>query len=164
MAPSGAITASDDAAINQQSRSAFAAYHRNLHYLLAPSSSTQPARFRTRALLRSLHYLGKFILYRLVRYAKYAAVAFAVGAIGAGVFGSVVSGVGFIVAPTGILGSIAAAGVWGTGRFIARRAHKKWIERGGDAGETLREQAEESGMKAGERKAGVGLVGDPAPW
>lgn len=44
-----------------------------LSYLYNPKAATQaPGRFRTRALLRSLHYIGVFIFWRAVRWAKYA--------------------------------------------------------------------------------------------
>jgi hypothetical protein len=63
---------SGDAAVDAHSHSALTSAKRNLRYLYSPTSSTaQPARFRTRALLRPLRFTPIFVFWRLVRYAKY---------------------------------------------------------------------------------------------
>jgi hypothetical protein len=63
---------SGDAAVDAHSHSALTSAKRNLRYLYSPTSSTaQPARFRTRALLRTLRFTLIFIFWCLVCYAKY---------------------------------------------------------------------------------------------
>lgn len=37
-----------------------------------------------------------------------------------------VSGAGFVLAPTGIAGTIFAATVWGIGRFAVKKVKKRW--------------------------------------
>ena len=61
-----------------------------------------------------------------MRYAKYVAIGSLVATIGAGAFGTVVSGAGFVLAPTGIAGTIFAATVWGIGRFAVKKVKKRW--------------------------------------
>lgn len=139
---------SDDLAVSQQSSSALRNAKRNFNYLLNPSSSTaHPSRFRTRALLRSLRYLGTFIFWRIVRYAKFVAVGAVAAAIGATAFGSVVTGVAWVAAPTSIGAAIVSASIWGTGKFIARRLHRRWAKEGGDGGVEEREFREASPVK-----------------
>jgi hypothetical protein len=85
---------SDDSAVIKQGDSALASAKRNLSYLINPSKSTDhPQRFRTRAFLRTLNYVSKFIFWRIVRYAKYVAIGTLVAAVGATAFGGVISGV-----------------------------------------------------------------------
>lgn len=92
--PRASAPSPDDAAVVQQGDSALASARRNFSYLIHPSKATEhPERFRTRAFLRTLHYVGKFILWRIVRYAKYVAIGSLVAAVGATAFGGVVSGV-----------------------------------------------------------------------
>merc|ERR1711939_1163352 len=57
---------------------------RNLNYLFSPTTANvdKPARLRTRALLRTCRYIGQFIIWRLVRWAKYAAVGALIAAVG----------------------------------------------------------------------------------
>ena len=66
------------------------------------------------------------VLWKLVRYAKYVAIGSLVATIGAGAFGTFVSGAGFVLAPTGIAGTIFAATVWGAGRFAVKKVKKRW--------------------------------------
>jgi hypothetical protein len=75
--------------------------------------------------LRSIRFIGIFIFWRIVRYAKYALVGSAVAAIGATAFGGVVSGAAFVLAPPTIatsvgIGLIWAVGKWGFKRFAVR--------------------------------------------
>lgn len=98
---------------------------------------------RTRALLRTFRYIGQFILWRLVRWAKYAAVGALVAAIGATAFGSVVTGAAWIAAPPTIGASILASVVWGVGKYTARKMNKRWNETGKDAGHAQREMKED---------------------
>lgn len=135
----------DEKAVEQQSDSALKNARRNFNFLINPASaSDKPTRLRTRTLLRTLRYVGQFVIWRLVRWAKYAAIATAVATLGATAFGTFVSGAGFVIAPTGIAGSIVAASIWGVGKYIARKAHKRWIASGGDAGTVMREVQEDA--------------------
>lgn len=84
----------DDSAVVKQGDSALASATRNFSYLINPSKTTDhPQRFRTRAFLRTLNYVSKFIFWRIVRYAKYVAIGSLVAAIGATAFGGMISGV-----------------------------------------------------------------------
>lgn len=75
-----------------QGDSALASAQRNFSYLTHSSRTTDPPRrLRTRALLRTLNYVCKFIFWRIVRYAKYVAIGSLVAAIGATTFGGVIS-------------------------------------------------------------------------
>src|ERR1700753_4308513 len=117
-----ALDANDhDTAVEQQSNSALRSAKRNLNFLISPTNAERPARLRTRALLRTVRYIGQFVIWRLVRWAKYIAIGSLVAAVGATAIGGAVSGVAWVVAPTSIGASILAAGVWGAGRFAARR-------------------------------------------
>lgn len=156
----------DEIAVDQQSKSALISAKRNLNYLISPDSSTdRPARFRTRALLRSIRYAGQFIIWRLVRWAKYIAVGGLVAAVSATAIGGAVSGVAWVLAPPSIGASIIAAGVWGVGRFAARRLHAKWKQHGGDVGEEFRERAEDQGSQVRmEGSYGIDVGPRAVPW
>ena len=120
-------SASDDAAVVEQGDTALVSAKRNFSYLINPSIETNhPSRFRTRALLRSFHYIGKFIFWRLVRYAKYIAVGSLIAAIGATAFGGAITGVAWLAAPPTFGASIIAATVWWTGKWGARRLQRRW--------------------------------------
>ncbi|KAK1811535.1 hypothetical protein LTR12_014083 [Friedmanniomyces endolithicus] len=95
-----------------------------LKYLLDPKAvgGPQPTHLRTRAFLRSARYILIFAFWRLVRYAKYAAVGAAVAAISGTAIGSVVSGAAFVIAPAGILGGAGLGLLWAVGKFGWRRA------------------------------------------
>lgn len=126
MAPSP--TDQHDAAIDAHSRSALATTKQNLRFLYNPKTAgagTVSSR-RTRAALRVLRSSLIFIFWRVVRYAKYVAIGSLVATIGAGAIGTFVSGAGFVLAPTGIAGTIIASSVWGVGRFAVRRVKKRW--------------------------------------
>ncbi|KAF2275758.1 uncharacterized protein EI97DRAFT_71449 [Westerdykella ornata] len=119
----------DEAAIDAHSRTALTTAKRNLRYLYSPETapaSALPTHRRTRALLRLVRSSLLFLFWRLVRYAKYVAIGSLIATVGAGAFGTVVSGAGFVLAPTGIAGTIVAGTVWGVGRFVARRLRRRW--------------------------------------
>ncbi|KIW12149.1 hypothetical protein PV08_09424 [Exophiala spinifera] len=158
--------ANDEAAVQQQSKSALVNARRNLNYLLAPGNASvdKPARFRTRALLRTCRYLGQFIIWRLVRWAKYAAVGCLVAAIGATAFGGVIAGVGWLAAPPTFGASIIAASVWGVGKFAARKLHKRWKNEGGDVGAEMRERIEDEGPVRREGSYGTEMGPRAVPW
>lgn len=164
--PIPSVPASDDeTAVTQQSTSALKNARRNFNYLFNPGTSTdRPGRLRTRALLRTVRYIAQFVIWRLVRWAKYAAVGMAVATVAATGFGTVVSGAGFVLAPTGIAGSIVAASVWGVGKYLARKANRRWKVAGGDVGDEARERAHD-GMRE-ERMLSEGYEGGGAavPW
>ncbi|KAJ9609797.1 hypothetical protein H2200_006125 [Cladophialophora chaetospira] len=154
-----------DTAVDQQSKSALISAKRNINYLISPTGTERPARLRTRALLRSVRYISQFIFWRLVRWAKYIAVGSLVAAIGATAVGGAISGVAWVVAPTSIGASIIAGGVWGVGRFAARRFHARWKKHGGDVGQEVRERTEDHGgdVKA-EGTYGLDVGPRAVPW
>jgi hypothetical protein len=90
---------------------------RTVAYLAHPDASNAPDRRRTRALLRSFRYVSVFIFWRLVRYAKYAAVGAITAAIAGTAIGSVASGAAFIIAPPGIFAGAGVGLIWGLGKF-----------------------------------------------
>ncbi|KAF2209664.1 hypothetical protein CERZMDRAFT_100075 [Cercospora zeae-maydis SCOH1-5] len=148
----------------------------NLKYLFDPkkNASHQPSQFRTRALLRSLRYITIFVFWRLVRYAKYAAVGALTAALATTAVGSVISGVGFVVAPTGIVGGAVMGVVWGVGKLgwsRVWRGAKNKKERSDGEGDARRDEREDAegldDLGRGERR--VGEVRTPAgtrvePW
>jgi hypothetical protein len=122
----------DEANIDAHSRSALTTAKHNLRYLYDPKTAqgaNLPTNRRTRATLRLLRSSLIFVFWRIVRYAKYVAIGSLVATIGAGALGTVFSGVGFVLAPTGIAGTIVAASVWGVGKLVVRRLGRRW-ERG----------------------------------
>jgi hypothetical protein len=135
----------EEAAIDAHSRSALTSAKHNLRYLYDPKTTSDvPTRRRTRAALRVLRSSLVFVFWRLVRYAKYVAIGSLIATIGAGAFGTVVSGAGFVLAPTGIAGTIIAGTIWGAGRFVVRRLHKRW-EHGHGYGEREEEWEDRRG-------------------
>ncbi|EXJ93898.1 hypothetical protein A1O1_02291 [Capronia coronata CBS 617.96] len=172
MAPSRGVTSTEalkdngDVAVQQQSNSALANARRNLNYLISPTSSNaqRPTRLRTRAFLRTFRYIGQFILWRLVRWAKYVAVGSLVAAIGATAIGGAISGVAWLAAPPTFGASIIAASVWGVGKFAARRLHKKWEKEGGTVGEAMRERIEDGRDVRGDGSYGTDLGPRATPW
>ncbi|CZS99606.1 uncharacterized protein RAG0_07938 [Rhynchosporium agropyri] len=133
MSPSRGPIASEDISSTSQSStearatirssSALHSAKANIKFLFAPDSPTspRPAHLRTRALLRSLRYIGIFIFWRVVRYAKFALVGSIVAAVGATAFGGMVSGVGFVLAPPTILGSLGIGTAWALGKWGFRK-------------------------------------------
>jgi len=89
----------------------------NLAFLVHPDSATAPNARRTRALLRSLRYIGIFVFWRLYRYAKYAAVGALTAAVAGTAIGSVASGAAFVLAPTGIFAGAGVGFLWALGKF-----------------------------------------------
>lgn len=116
-----------DTKANIRSDSALKSAQRNLQYLFAPNSPTapRPAHLRTRALLKSLRYIGIFVFWRIVRYAKYAAIGSIVAAVGASAFGGVLSGAAFVLAPPTLLTSIGIGTIWAMGKWGFRKMRVK---------------------------------------
>lgn len=84
---------------------------RNLAYLYDPkTAAAPPSSRRTRAFLKSARYTLKFVFWRFVRYAKYAAVGSLITLAAGTVAGSLVSGVGFVLAPVSL--GFSYCGVW----------------------------------------------------
>lgn len=168
MAPSPSHAASgpaDDVAVKQQSNSAWIAAKRNFSYLVSPSKAKDhPSRFRTRAFLRTLRYVGVFVFWRLVRWAKYIAVGSLVAAIGATAFGGMISGVAWIAAPPTLGASILAGTVWGVGKIGARRLHKRWERTGRDMGQAEREEKEDESPIKREGTLGQETGPGAIPW
>ncbi|KAF1964755.1 hypothetical protein BU23DRAFT_547030 [Bimuria novae-zelandiae CBS 107.79] len=121
----------------------------------APSA---PTRRRTRALLRVIRSSLIFAFWSIVRYAKYVAIGSLVATIGAGAFGTVVSGAGFVLAPTGIAGTIVAASIWGLGKFALKRVKRRWEPGHGYGGLEDARQERMSGAMRMERGP------DAVPW
>lgn len=157
---------SDEKAVVQQSDSALKNARRNFGFLINPTTaSDKPTRLRTRALLRTLRYAGQFIFWRLIRWAKYAAVGAVIATLSATAFGTFVSGAGFVLAPTGIAGSIVAASIWGVGKYIARKAHKRWVASGGDVGTEAREKSDDSDLRNRRTLSdGIEMGASATPW
>ncbi|KAJ4340564.1 hypothetical protein N0V95_007488 [Ascochyta clinopodiicola] len=153
-------TDNHDVAMDAHSRSALATTKQNLRYLYNPQTAGAGAvsSRRTRALLRVLRSSLIFVFWRVVRYAKYVAIGSLVATIGAGAIGTFVSGAGFVLAPTGIAGTIIASSVWGIGRFAIRRVRGRW-ERGHGYGD-----AEESAEARRSRAAQLERGPEALPW
>jgi hypothetical protein len=151
-------TDTHEKAIDAHSRTALASTKRNLRYLYDPKTAPNVSSRRTRALLRVLRSSFIFAFWRIVRYAKYVAIGSLVATIGAGAFGTLVSGAGFVLAPTGIAGTIFAATFWGVGRFAVRRVKKRWGGGFGTFDEEEREEWEERRRERVEREA------EALPW
>lgn len=163
---SASIESHDDVAVHQQSSTALANARRNFNYLINPAKAgagDRPGRLRTRALLRTVRYITQFIIWRLVRWAKYAAVGALVAAISATAVGGFVSGAAWIIAPPSIGASVLAASVWGVGKFAARRLHNRWRSTGGDAGEEHRERQSDSPLRR-EGQMGTEMGPQAIPW
>jgi hypothetical protein len=155
MAPPPAST-NENAAIDAHSRSALATTKRNLRYLYDPKTAPTPiSSRRTRTALRVLRSSLIFVFWRLVRYAKYVAIGSLIATIGAGAFGTVISGAGFVLAPTGILGTVMAGSVWGVGRMVLKRVKRRFGEHG--------EEVEEGHRWGARRMESNVEVGD-LPW
>lgn len=115
-----------DAHVDARSSTALATARRNLSYLFNPTTATDaPTRLRTRAFLKSMRYIGIFIFWRVVRYAKYALAAAAVAAFSATAVGSVITGTAAVVAPTGIAASAGLGLVYAVGRWGFRIASQR---------------------------------------
>ena len=134
----------------------------HLKYLYSPTPSNQPAHLRTRTLLRSFRYLAIFIFWRVVRYAKYAATGALVAAVSGTAIGSVVSGVGFLVAPTVILGGAGVGLVWALAKFGWRRVGGGG-RKGEGEGDPRRDEREDAEAME-ERAAGAVRVPRTEPW
>lgn len=121
--PGSAVEPDTDTKANIRSSSALRSAKHNLHYLFAPDSpnAPRPARLRTRALLKSLRYIGIFVFWRIVRYAKYALVGSVVAAVGASAFGGAISGAAFVLAPPTLLTSVGIGAIWAVGKWGFRK-------------------------------------------
>lgn len=95
-----------------------------------------------------------FSFWRLVRYAKYAAVGALTAAVASTVIGSVMSAAAFVIAPTGILGGAGVGLVWAVAKFGWRRAHKKLLNQGEHHGGDPRKD-ERGDAETGQREAEV---------
>ena len=139
----------EEKAIDAHSRNALATAKLNLRYLYDPSTaSTTPTRRRTRAFLRVFRSSLIFAFWRIVRYAKYIAIGSLVATVGAGALGTAVSGAGFVLAPTGIAGTIVAASVWGVGKFALKRVRRRWDK---GSGYGVQEETRQEGMSGAMR-------------
>jgi hypothetical protein len=138
---------SDDVAVDQQSSSALVSAKRNLNFLINPDkANNHPSRFRTRALLRTLRYVGIFVFWRIVRYAKYVAIASIVATVGAAASG-IIAPFAWLAAPPTMTAAIISASIWGVGKFGAKKLHRRWERTGKDEGFAQREAEETSPIK-----------------
>jgi hypothetical protein len=133
-----------------------------LKYLYDPAHAPQPSHLRSRTFLRSLRYISIFVFWRLVRYAKYAAMGALATAVAGTAIGSVASGAAFVIAPTGILGGAGVGLLWAVGKFGWRwarmRVDGRGRERGLDPRRDEREDAE------GEEEVKAVRVPRTEPW
>jgi hypothetical protein len=133
-----------------------------LKYLYDPTTAPQPSHLRSRTFLRSLRYISIFVFWRLVRYAKYAAMGALATAVAGTAIGSVASGAAFVIAPTGILGGAGVGLLWAVGKFGWRwarmRVDGRGRERGLDPRRDEREDAE------GEEEVKAVRVPRTEPW
>ncbi|EUC41236.1 hypothetical protein COCMIDRAFT_106720 [Bipolaris oryzae ATCC 44560] len=151
-----------DKEIDARSTSALASTRRNLRYLYDPKTAPNAVSSRrTRALLRVLRSSIIFVFWRIVRYAKYVAIGSLVATVGAGAFGTFVSGAGFVLAPTGIAGTIFAATVWGIGRYAIGKVKKRW---GMGSGYEDEEEEELREMRRKRTAARMEYGADAMPW
>ncbi|GAA94105.1 uncharacterized protein L969DRAFT_93490 [Mixia osmundae IAM 14324] len=132
---------------------ALAKAKQNVSFLINPSNKTvAPTRFRTRALLRTVRYIAVFLFWRLVRYAKYAAIGSAVAFAGSGVLGTVTGGAGFLLAPPGIV-SGALLGIGYGALKIGWKGFRTGIKRAHEGDEVGSVRAAEREEARGERTA-----------
>ncbi|KAK6436897.1 hypothetical protein LTR95_006901 [Oleoguttula sp. CCFEE 5521] len=123
MSSAAALEVSQDVTTKAKNRLARAAD--SAKYLYDPKTGPKPTHFHTRTFLKSLRYFTIFAFWRLVRYAKYAAVGAIAAAVSGTVIGSVVSGAAFAVAPTGIMGGATIGLVWAIAKYGFRRVRTK---------------------------------------
>lgn len=135
-----------------------------IKFLVDPKTGPQPTHLRTRTILRSLRYVTIFIFWRLVRYAKYAAVGAIVAAVSGTAIGSVASGAAFLLAPTGILGGAGVGLLWAVGRFGWRRARARMDRRHHDeSGDPRKDEQEDAHEGAIEQERAIRLP-RAEPW
>lgn len=162
MADTTAIEASQhNVTPDQHTRISTAKSH--IKYLIDPKSGPQPVQFRTRAFLRSFRYFSLFLFWRLVRYAKYAAVGAIIAAVSGTAIGSVVSGAAFVIAPTGILGGATVGLMWAVARFGWSRARHRMRKKGGEEGADPRKDEQDDAEVGLEREA-VPFIPKAEPW
>ena len=160
MATSAAQAPNTQLALPDQQKSRLTRTTNTLKYLYDPTTGPQPSHLRSRTFLRSLRYISIFIFWRLVRYAKYAAMGALATAVAGTAIGSVVSGAAFVIAPTGILGGAGVGLLWAVGKFGWRRASARVRrERGVDARGDERRDAEGEGEEVKDVK-----VPRTEPW
>lgn len=155
-----------DTKANTRSSSALRAARRNLHYLFAPGApgAPRPAHLRTRALLRCVRYIGVFVFWRVVRYARYAlAGSLAAAAVGASALGS---GAAFVLAPPTLLAGVGVGAAWAVGRWGLRRMRRAGDGAGGAAAVEAGAEAEGGGRRGTSSDGGWRDVRGPgaAPW
>jgi hypothetical protein len=158
--PATEPTPSTETKADLRSSSALASAKANISFLYSPTSSPHaPARLRTRALLRSLHYIGVFIFWRIVRYAKYALVGSIIAAVGSTAIGS---GVAFFVAPPTVAASVGVGIIWAVGKWGFRKAGggRRVVEEVERGREGVNVDGSWRGSRGRRLCLGEGLVGD----
>ncbi|GAM84669.1 hypothetical protein ANO11243_026680 [Dothideomycetidae sp. 11243] len=119
---------------------------RNAAYLLDPKHNPGPTQRKARYFLRTLRYIFVFAFWRLVRYAKYAAVGAATAAVAGTAFGTVTGGIGFVLAPPGILAGAGIGLIWAIAKFGWRTAVGR-VRRGDTGADPRRDEREERGER-----------------
>jgi hypothetical protein len=97
------------------------AIRRNLAYLWDPKNPNRPTRFRTRAILKTLRYVGVFIFWRLLRTLRYALVGSLVAAAAGTLLGPLTGGVSVLLAPPDIISGAGVGVMWALIRFRWRK-------------------------------------------
>ena len=139
------VEASAGSARKDKLYNALATTRKDAAYLISPKDSPAPASRRTRVLLRSLRYIFVFAFWRLVRYAKYAAAGALTAALAGTALGTVTGGVGFILAPPGILAGAGVGLIWAVAKFGWRTAASRI--RSGDTEVSAREDERDGDVK-----------------
>jgi len=160
MSTTATTLAGDTVAAN----SAISKAKRTLSYLYSPSKNPLPhglfAR-KTVILLRTLRYLSIFIIHRVFRSLRYATVGAISAAVAGSAFGTITGGVGFLLAPQGILAGAGVGLLWGLARVGWGMAYKR--VRSGQAGDgKVDARADERGETEYNKRRGVeDAVGGP---
>lgn len=165
MADSTAIEPTHGSNASPNSHTRLSTAKKHIQYMIDPKTSPQPGALRTRAFLRSLRYITVFLFWRLVRYAKYAAVGAIVAAISGTAIGSVASGAAFVLAPTGILGGAGVGLLWAVGKFGWRRASHRMRKKNGEEGaDPRKDERDDADDDDGLQREAVPLIPKAEPW
>ncbi|EMC91838.1 hypothetical protein BAUCODRAFT_306412 [Baudoinia panamericana UAMH 10762] len=135
-----------------------------VQYLIDPKTGPQPAHLRTRTFLRSLRYLTIFIFWRLLRYARYAAVGALVAAVSGTAIGSVASGAALFIAPPGIFAGAGVGLLWAFARFGWNRAKARMRRHQHDEHADPRKDEQEDAVRSKHSSADSEPSFGSEPW
>jgi len=108
-----------------------------LSYLVSPQGPNQPAKLRTRTILKTLHYVTVCIFWRALRTLRYAIAGSLIAAVAGSALGPLVGGAAFFLAPPGILAGAGVGVLWALARFRWRK-FRKTVKEGGKDGTSAR--------------------------